>query len=633
MQAAWTAGEQTKRRSEVYALYLEKMRDVMDRNGNPAPGRPRLNLREAMWHTLPLLEEGGGSAELANGILLSLELIKCHFSPMIAMQILLKYERLLQRETVQKLENYARGSLASASSEAIHFTMYNDNFAAMAVFLLLAAGERFDDQSAFDAGARKLRQLRDVLTRCGTLMEYGSPVYTPITTHVLAEMVNYVQNEEIRSLAAECETRMWAEMATRFHPPTALFAGPYSRAYWADSVGHINNIGGFLYYAIGEAVFINPVKDLFPPKDGQVIHVGLETLVLPNLVWLCSGLCHCPDELAERMLHKAFPFQAITTTECLPGKEYVYKEEAAEFPAWTGPNVTYMTEDFAMGTSCAQFFDGAITDGFHVVYRKTVPARRQEDTGVVLCRYIFNERKPENTNVYNGNVHGPEMFRDEGRKFGLQQKDCSLLVYQPKPYEAKRTTSMKLSILLPCHFGEPEEIRLGAERRVQGAAESRNALPVYIKDGPVYFAFRPLQLTDHGRQAAVKVTREGQYLSLSFYNYEGEERGFETREAILTTNGFIAHVKRAEEFADFDAFIRYAEQGTLEDELTGQLEGYTRRIRYTHPEADLQFAYSPVSEGILYSTVNGLPRRAPRFEATGFDANALPFLGNGRRAE
>lgn len=625
----WTATEQTKRRLELYALYLEQMRGITDKSGESVSGRPRLNLREAFWHTLPLFEEGGDSAEMANGILLSLKLTKCHFSPMTAMQILLKYEKLLKQETVNKLENYVRESFSWATSDAIHFTMYNDNFAAMAVFTLLTAGERFSERSIFDAGARKLKQLKTVLTRCGTLMEYGSPVYTPITLHVLAEMANYVRDEEIRSLAAQCETRMWAEVATRYHPPTAHFAGPYSRAYWADSVGHLNNIGGFLYYNFGEDVFINPVRDLFPPKEGQIIHVGLETLVAPNLIWMCSGICHCPDELAERILFKTYPFQAITTTECLPGKEFVYKEkeEASEFPAWSGPNVTYMTEDFAMGTACAQFYDGAITDGFHAVYRRKSPALQQEDTGVVLCRYIFNDRRPEVKNVYNGHEHGPEMFRDEGRKFGLQHEDCSLVVYRPKPYEAKRTSSMKLSILFPCHFGEVQEVRLGAEQWVLGEAQSLDPVPVYVKDGPVYFAFRPLQLTDLGRHAAVKVVKDGSYLMVSFFNYEGEERSFETQEALLTTNGFVVHMKRAEEFADFEAFIRYVEQGVLEDELTGQLEGYTRWIRYTHPDVELQFAYSPVSEGILYSTVNGHPRPAPRFEATGIDSMKLPFLG------
>jgi len=622
----WHELRQNERRKQFNEQYVRQMFDKIDADANWLGDGPQGNFREKMWHCLPLLDAGGAYAERANRIIESIATSVCHFTPMTSLQILFKYEDRLSRKSITKLENYIKEGLSAAARDRIHFSMYNDNFAAMAAFTLLTAGERFGDDSAFRAGLDKLHQLREVFTRRGTIMEYNSPTYTPITTHVLAETANYVRDAQARELARQCEERMWAEIAIRYHPPTAHLAGPYSRAYWVDSVGHLNNIGGLLYLVFGEAVFIHPLNSLFPPDKKQVQHIGAEALMLPNIAWLMSGNAHCPDYLAELLLNKSYPFSATATAECLPGCEFAYRDEAVEFPAWSGPVVTYMTEEYAMGTACAQFYDGAISDSFHIVYRKQAPATRQADTGAILSRYLFQDRLPEQTNVYNREPSGPEMFRDEGRKFALQHEDCALVVYRPKPYEAKQTTSMKLTLLIPCHYGEVDEIWLG-DRKLEGhTGESKESTPVYIRDGSVYFCFKPLALTDHGRAAAVKVHREGHYLLLSFYNYEGGSRSFTTRDALLTTNGFIAHVKTAAEIPAFSDFRRYASEGHLEDKIRSQLDSSTRWIRYTRTDLSMHFAYSPVSEGVLISSVNGKPRPEARLQATGLDTRRLPFL-------
>jgi len=589
-------------------------------NGPPA------NFREKLWHCLPLMYAGGEQAARANAIIEAVETRYCHFSPMTAMQLLLGYKDRLTNAAEKKLVAYVRESVPSAAEERIRFPMYNDNFAALATFTLLTAGELLEDAAAFSAGERKLMQLIDCLTRRGTVMEFGSPTYTPITTHILAEIVNHVKDERIRALALQCEARMWAEIAIHYHPPTGQFAGPYSRAYLVDSVGHPHNVHGLLHLAFGDDVRIRPVEALFPERPGQVEHIGVETLMLPNLAWLYSGDVHCPEAIAALLLRKTYPFDAVATAECLPGEESAYPDEAAEHPAWSGPNVVHMTEDYALGTSAGQFYDGAISDSFHAVYRTRAAMRDWTDARAVFCRYFFNDRTPGRDNVYNGKQSGAEMLRDEGRKFAIQRGNAALVAYRPKPYEAKRATSMKLSVLFPVHFRDVDAIWLGDRPARKEGDASELPVPVYVQDGPVYFCFRPLALSDAGRSAAVKIERSGEYAMISFFNYEGPAKTFSPKEAMLLANGFVVHVGSEAEDGSFDAFRARASAGSLSDEMTQQLEGYTRRIRYAHPDATFDFAYSPRSEGVLYAAIDGRPRPEPRFAASGFDAKALPFL-------
>lgn len=624
------AEHQHHRRQAMYALYLKYMGHAVDESGGWHGQGAEPPFREKMWHCLPLLDAGGDQAELANRIIASLTEVKCHFSPMTAMQILLKYEERLHGEVMEKLERYVRDSLGWMAEDRIHFTMYNDNFAAMAMFTLLTAGERFGDQAAWDAGRRKLEGLKQVFTRCGTLMEYNSPTYTPITTHVLAETAAYVADEEIRQLAADCEKRMWAELAIRYHPTTSELAGPYSRAYLIDSVGHVHLAHALLYLVFGDEVFINPANQLFPADDKQVIHIATDTLMWPNVAWVISATCHCPAELAELLLHKTFPFEAIATSECLPGSEYLYTgtETGAwiEYGAHHGPNVSYMTEDYALGTAYSQFFDGAISDSFHIVYRKKSPASRQADIGTVFSRYQFNERAPGQENVYGGQKHGPEMLRDEGRKLALQHRNVALIAYKPKPFEADAVSSMKLSICFPLHYSGVESVWLGDRRLPDGTGESEQPVTVFVQDGPVLMAFRPLALTDLGRKCAVRVSVQEKFMEIAFYNYEGKARAFDPKELMLTLSGFAVHVQQFNESTDLQTFMDEVQTAELTDHLSSQLHGHTRWISYQTKETKLELAYSPRSEGILYAAVDGEPRPAPRLQATGLDARQLPFL-------
>jgi len=638
----WSSEQQCKRRNEVFELYRKQMGDCIDDAGSYHGKETEINFRERIWHCLQLLEGSKKQVYTANRILEKLQMEKCHFAPMNCMQILLHYEDILEQSIITKLEDYVRSSLILQSGSKVRFPMYNDNFAAMATFTLLTAGERFADKAMFEEGVKRLNQLRELYTRCGAVMEYCSPTYTPLTILCMAEICNYVKDPEIRALALKCEERGWAEAASHYHAPSGHLAGPYSRAYTVDSVGHPHLLNFVLYLVFGDDIFINPIRDMFPPRTGQIIHCGLERLMLPNMVWQYSTTYHCPDYLAELLLSKTYPFTAISRTECLPSRitgyktdvntgEKIFVDNAIEFPATSGPIYTYMTKDFSLGTAHSQFHDGGLSESFYITYRKKVPASDLADTGIVLSRYLINEREPETLIPYNvyGTAHGSIGFRDEGRKFGMQHEACSLVVYKPKHFEADSISSLKVSLIFPCHFAGVEEIRIGDQKAESCDFMSSQPETVFVKDGPVYMAFTPLALTDHGRKAAVRVQYVNNYIMISFYNYEGPARSFDMKELFLTSSGFAAHVKTTGDFPDIEAFIQYVNSFTLSDTTTLSEDAYTRWISYGAKNGpDLRFAYSPISEGIMIAAINGRPRPDPVFQATGLNADRLPFISD-----
>lgn len=85
-------------------------------------------------------------------------------------------------------------------------------------------------------------------------------------------------------------------------------------------------------------------------------------------------------------------------------------------------------------------------------------------------------------------------------------------------------------------------------------------------------------------------------------------------------------MKSADEFQSFDDFVTYAAMYTLSDEMSSDESANIRWIKYSREGYRLEFAYSPISEGIMIATVNGKPRPDPVIEAGSLDASTLPLL-------
>lgn len=620
----WSIQQQQERRQNFYRIYREETAESFSPSGQWIGPGGEPGFREKAWHCIPLLDGTEKDKTTAAGILSNTEFGPCHFTPMTFLQIVNRHRDDLPAAVTGRMEEYIAASLDRASADRIHFTMYNDNFASMAMVVCLLGGHLAGRQDVLKRGQEMLRELDDLLKRCGTLMEYDSPTYTGISLHALSEIVNYPPNLEVKEAALTLEQKMWAEVCARFHAETSRLAGPYSRAYWIDTVGHPHLMNAFMYGTFGDRIFINPSAYHFPPRSGVVGHASWAALVWPNSAWIICSDTHCPDRYARYLFSKPYPVITESLCEGLPsritghdrveGKDYV---SPIEWPGYTGPNYTYQTADYAMGTAYSQFHDGGLSESFYVTYRKQETAASLEDTGVVFARYLVNDRLPDRINHYN--IYGdasPEGYRDEGRKFGIQEGPWSMMAYKPKHFELN-AASLKLSLILPFHFGFTPEVWINGKRTDSLPAVSEEPATVVIRDGVFTAGFRPLTLTNHGREEAVRVERNGDYLYISFYNYKGPEREFQREELIHTSNGFVAHTGRSGE--NPVTVTSRLEEGNIRDVMTFQEGAYTRWIRFTHPDAAFDFVFSPLSEGILRETVNGKPRSRPVFRSTGLD--------------
>lgn len=616
-----------KRRRTYNEKYIDFMYEIVTPDGKSHGLENPINFRELLWHCFPLFEAGGEYAKRANSIIRNTKFELCHFMPMNFTQLLKRYPDLIEPDVYEKLKDYILKLLPKGADERIHIAMYNDNFAGMAIYTLLVAGEIFGLPEYFKVGLEKLKGVRDYFYRCGAIMEYCSNTYTPIDTLCYAEMANHLQDTEAKEIALKCEERMWTEIATHYHPETSRLAGPYSRSYTIDMVGHPHLFSGLAWYVFGDAVFSNPINDLFRPHEKQMMHGGLENLTLPNIAWLINCEYHCPEYLFYLAFNKKYPYETEYMTECIPSN-YTHDLPVGhlrEYPGIRGRNYTYMTEEFAMGTAYSQFHEGAISDSFTISYRNKKNAARLFDTGVIFSQYIFNDRIPGRDNQYavfgKTNYMG---FRDEGRKFGIQDKNVSIIAYKAKPYEKDSVSTAKLSIVIPVHFHDDIKIHTEDKKVAVLPYESDKIEKVYVNIYKSFFSFIPLSVTDLGTDVKMKIERVEDYFFISLYNYSGETRSFEENDLILLQNGFVCIAQTG--CRGMDEFIEYSSRYELKDTMEKQESAWFRKIHFKNDTTELNLMFSPFSESVFVSTINKRPTGSHVLKADGLDLNKVPYL-------
>jgi len=589
----------------------------------------------------------------ANAIIRGCEWRHCTFSPMASGQLLLKHGDRLDAHAKQALTDYLESQLAFIGEPRMDFVGVNDNFPSMSTFDALFCGRLFGRDDLYAVGLDRLDQLRRLLTRRGVLTEYGSPTYTPISAYCMAEIANLTDDSAVRDLALQCETRHWVDILGHYHPGAHYVAGPYSRAYTVDSVAHPHQASYVLYALLGDRLTLNPLGTLFASPDGapgEMIHGGAAFMQVSN-AWLAGTTFHCPAWLVASLADKPDPFRFRATTEFSSSYDSPpdttptapdTEDELHEYAAGSGVVSTFMTADYALGVASHEFHSGTQTDSFHLLYRRR-PAHALPDIGTVYARYVVGDRKPGQSNAYpvappvgtwpdtptQTHTSGDNLLCDQGRKLGLHHDCTAMLLYKPKAYARRGVTSLRLCLLFLARYGRPEAIWLGDQPVSDLPSQSASPCPVFIKDGPVLICFHPLILTDHGREAAVRVEQANDYVVVSFVNYEGPSRDFARRGFLLTGNGFVCEV-RSEAECSLDRFRADMAAVEVSDYLFAcdhSRQTVLRRTRYTRLGLELDCEYSPVSEGVKHVAVNGRVPSQPVLEVTGLDLSRLPFLG------
>lgn len=94
--------------------------------------------RERLYFALSFLRSGQEEAvRRANRLIQRGTDVRCHFSPMIALQLLIKYDALLEEGTREWLDGYVRNHMQEFREHDLDYLGVNDNFPSMATYTLI----------------------------------------------------------------------------------------------------------------------------------------------------------------------------------------------------------------------------------------------------------------------------------------------------------------------------------------------------------------------------------------------------------------------------------------------------------------------------------------------------------------
>ena len=541
---------------------------------------------------------------------------------------------------------------------------FNDNHVTLATSSLVLAGELVDDRWAVDQGRFNLLNLRDTLLRCGLIHE-ANDCYFWHTMYSTALVARCAEDEEIRDLAAKAEARLWAEHVAFHHPNLGRKIGPSARDYTKHRI-HPTHANTGLWYVFGDAFGVGamPPKYLVEHDDADRPFDWIGTSdadaawTLGFLARVTAQPYHVPDALAPLMYERQYPHEvsALNETAHFPegyestnedGTTTLHHLNSVQFPAQEHTFYAYMERDWAMGTGDGRMIGGCPNNTWQLSYRKARPLEKTWQQGHWWCSYTINDKPavedhtfhlapPDDSGHGNGrtsqywfkSAQQPRrmvQFFDAGRFAGMQHQRTSMMLYRPRPLESYAVTSLALTLCYPLVWRNAlDELWFGDQRIDGWTGESAEAQDIFIKDGPVYAAIKPLLARPLDAPARLRAERRNDDWGLiHLISYEGEPIDL-SEEARLSQigSGFICEVATEDDFGSLDAFKHWFRSATVLDET----HFWMRQVRWARQGLTMGMRYDVWNDHIMYRMVNGRRMRQPEFECTGIDNARLPWL-------
>lgn len=643
----WDPRRQHQRASQLAAAMRAAARAYFDESGvcllgdglsAGEPVGPRchppspFNLREVVYSAMAFLSGAPADVVLANRILDKVKLSACDFSTMGLIEMLIRFPERLTPSNRQKLRDHIATQIEHIRKPHNSFIGGNDNFPAMATFIFCVGGELLGNRRAVQDGLDNLHALADLLGRRGFISEYNSPTYSGVTLHGLDETANHVRHPVARRLARQAAERVWLDVAAHWHPHIAAHAGPFSRAYHANSIAWTGLTTWMLWQVFGDAIVVDPLARVFGPDS----ETGLEarTNILPFCRAVCTGhvgtIHHIPDYIGELMFQKRYPFRVTGTAEygsfhvgdyrLLPNGAYVHVPgRAVDFGADSVATTTFMQPDYALGTATKMFLSGTQTDAFFALWRRQPRVRAWGDVRSLFARYLVNDTRPEDKDSGGLLAH-------QGLTFAVQDDQRALVLVHPAGTVREKVRALRLALVLQELTGPIDEIWFGNRRLPNGDGESDKPDWIILRDGPVLAAFHPLAPTNAGRQVLLRSRQENGYRVISFYNREAaapRDYGFE--ESQIIQNGFICELSTVRREGSPRAFLKRLRQAEISDSTLME----SRRVRYRRGGRELLLWIDPARQSLKAAAVNNCTVGTEPLRIDSIDLKRVPLLGRG----
>lgn len=347
------------------------------------------------------------------------------------------------------------------------------NIASMDCCNSCLGGELLGDEEIAKRGYRRLREFAQLIIDNGTVFEFNSPNYMPVTVRALQLLEGHVRDPETRLLAKLMADRLGLSIALRIHPRTGTLAGPYSRAYYRTLIGDSTPYPKILQ---------NWVEDeAVSPWVGKVKNERSQTL-----------------EIRETAVAD---WKIGTTTFLSPS--YSLGVASREVSRQTNPMVIQVDRpgETLSGLICSRYF---LDD----------PSESQSET-------------PEDeANLLH--------FVDHGKFFGVQEGPRAIGVFAPRgvetpdsfaPASLHRSSSAKAALVW-LDASNVGEIWAGG-KKVEGLPyDLVDFQAVVVETGPVWIAIKPLAREELGHASPIRLVRRGKRLLFEMYNYLGPEKIF-----------------------------------------------------------------------------------------------------------
>jgi len=500
------------------------------------------------------------------------------------------------------------------------FSGTNDNMPARATMGLILGGELLGREDRVEHGMWLLRQLQNLLTRNGLISECTSPTYSGGTLFIVANIVELSRNEEVRALARAIERRLWVDVACHWHPQARQLAGPHSRAYTNDAIGHLTHIHQILWALFGEeASGLSPLQLFDVPKW---MHAHNQCGVFGSIVSACRFISteyHIDRDLAELMVDKPDPFDFQATAEI-----------ASSVEPHKAICKTHIRKDFSVGSADSPLFgEGVQNDPLYVT------CAHDEDVPVgstMYVKYTINDENPKSTpeeqKQHTGETHN---LRNHAYHLTVQQGPSALLASHPyhRRLAGQEFIRMGNMVIFALHLHEVEKLVVGDEERDEWEGMLPPRRWVGVTRGRCHLGFRPLVYSPAGFEPHARLERYGRFKVIALDNYRGAPRVFRKSELTALLNGFVMEAAGVTEYDSLHSFVAGLSASTRFEDYFFNGNRTMRYLRAGMPARDdLELALSYSSEGISrrYATVNGREVLPVPWQATGLPPEKLPFL-------
>ncbi len=306
----------------------------------------------------------------------------------------------------------------------------------------LAAGLMFDDMQLVTDSVYALEKLVRLIEPHGTLPEFNSPTYHPVTL-LLLRIICQLGEPRSTQIASRLEQHLWLELAWRWHPRIRQLCGPWGRAYHDSLYGGSGLVPMLADLFWGGFYDESVAYQFFHAHD----HAYASLLVL---------LAHQhPVDVSKVALYKPLPVTVLSSAEQSLVK-LGDEDQITWIPGGVSELTTWMDENLSVATATKTHVHGMQNASYIAQWTRTgKPVETLSDLGQAFARFVQNRRRPGQPNYYLNHHHGQpigtsaKLWADDGRPSTIQSGSTAVIVYQPKRQERWTVEQLEMFIVVP----------------------------------------------------------------------------------------------------------------------------------------------------------------------------------------